>query len=362
MILTSSGACSLIPPISQPKNSCLVDPADLVAGDLAERAPHVPHDAVLAAVVDHIVPHDMRPDGVFAPSELKGFHHGFELARVTRFPPGLREMIIARPFVFSEAYRGAFRIVDVVVFDDPAFAPVRTDQTGLVAGRRRERCRGVRQLEPGDRDVVLPALFRIEHAFPHVDLDQFGIRIRAVEIRPDAGVGRIDLRIPLVDRVVRVQNRLAVCLPRIVVAGQAFLRLRDLLHGSCLEKRFAVQIDFPEVQCGIHGRHHPVAVQPCVEGIEIPEQRIRDHGLPYRAFPFPDPSGDPFRTFEHDMLVFGGDIGDALPVGCPARLRIDPFAVFACMDDHSVARHRQIRRALDRRERQILRSGVAVRS
>ena len=124
---------------------------------------------------------------------------------------------------------------------------------------------------------------RVENAFADVDLDQFFIGVSPLEIRPDAGVVHVDLGVPLIDRVVGIRDRFAVGLPRIIVPGRPLFGFSDILKRGGFEEGFAVQIDFAQVNGRVHGRYHPVAVKPCVERVEIAEQRIGDHGLPHRA-------------------------------------------------------------------------------
>ena len=91
------------------------------------------YNAILSAVMDHVVPHNVRTDVVFAPAKLQGFSNCFKLVGITRFSSGLGKQVIPGFLIFSQAYGTALCIVDVVVFNDPPLAPVGANQARLVS-------------------------------------------------------------------------------------------------------------------------------------------------------------------------------------------------------------------------------------
>ena len=159
----------------------------------------------------------------------------------------------------ADADRAALRVVQVIVFDDPALAPVRAQHSGLVCGRRRPGAGGLRDLKPAHRDKVDVRLIRIEAAFAHVDFHGFRVGIRAVEV----GVYRSGLEVhfgePLVDRLLGVQDVLGVQAPRRNEAGEAFLRMEHRFAGFCFVEGHTVEINVARMHGSVQRIYHPVA-------------------------------------------------------------------------------------------------------
>ena len=171
--------------------------------------------------------------------------------------------------------------MDEVVFDDPALGPVRTDQAGLVRGRRRPGGCGLGQLEPADGDVVEVMLRRVEDRAADVDLDQFGVRVSALEVGPDRGLVRADLGVPDQLGLRGVANPVDGSGPVVDHLG-AQRRVRHRSDRGDLVEAGSVQIDVAEVllRGGPVGVDDPVAVDLLGERVERAEQRVRHRDGP----------------------------------------------------------------------------------
>ena len=55
---------------------------DMVAGNMTEYTAHMAYDAILSAVVNHVIPDHMRTDSLPAPACLEGSENGFHLILV----------------------------------------------------------------------------------------------------------------------------------------------------------------------------------------------------------------------------------------------------------------------------------------
>ena len=99
-----------------------MDIVDDVAADSAEHRPQAPDEARLLAMRDTVVPHYMVADVVLRPtvfySPLDGFHVALG---------GILRCVIPLIPVLAERDPYASRIADIVVLDDPSFAPVGAD-------------------------------------------------------------------------------------------------------------------------------------------------------------------------------------------------------------------------------------------
>ena len=172
------------------------DAEDLVAVNFAERRPHVPHDAVLAAVVDLIPPHDVRADLFFAPAGRERLEHRLQLVLVARLSAPFGEVVVARRLLFAQTDAAALGVVDDIVFDHPALAPVGADDAPLLGrGRRPGRCR-LRHFKAADGDVVYPRPFGEEACLAHVELDEGGVGVGTLEVGVQHRLLFARLRIP----------------------------------------------------------------------------------------------------------------------------------------------------------------------
>ena len=126
-----------------------VDVVNIVAGDLAEDRAQAADDARLLAMRDMVVAHDVVADVVLGPAVFQGPLDGLDVAfgRVLR---GVVPLVA----VLAERDADASRIADVVVLDDPAFAPVRADQADLFGGGRGPGRGGVHHREAAHGEVI----------------------------------------------------------------------------------------------------------------------------------------------------------------------------------------------------------------
>src|SRR5581483_3209589 len=108
--------------------------------------------------------------------------------------------------LLADRDRRALRVVDDVVLDDPTLGPVGADQTWLIRGGRRPRAGSVREFETADGDEVAVVLGRVEDRASDVDLDELGVRVSALEVRPDARRIVADLGVPDMPRLLGVPH------------------------------------------------------------------------------------------------------------------------------------------------------------
>ena len=172
------------------------DVVDVVVLDGGEHTAEVADNAILTAVEDRVATDDVRADVFLVPSDLAGGEHRLELVLVAGFVAPDGGVVVAGRGFLAEGDRGALRIVDGVVLDDPALRPVRPDQAGLVGGRRRPGAGRLRELKPANGDVVDVVLGGVEHGAPDVDLDEFNIGVCVLKVGPDGGAVGADLGEP----------------------------------------------------------------------------------------------------------------------------------------------------------------------
>src|SRR5690606_26727830 len=109
-----------------------------VSIDLAESAAHMAHDAGLFAIMDHVVPDDMAAyEGLVPSAGMQRPQDHFLFALGAAFRVFAPDRGVARSDRRAQADADAFGFIDMVVFDNPAFAPVRPDEPFLKGGRRR---------------------------------------------------------------------------------------------------------------------------------------------------------------------------------------------------------------------------------
>ena len=230
------------------------DAVNFIAVNVAEDAAQMTHDAVLTAVVDHVVPHHMGADALLAPAHRQGLPHRLILVGVAGLSSGFGEEVVPGFFVLAQADAAAFGVVDVVVFDDPTLGPVGADESRLIprGGREGSGCLG--HFKAGDGDVVAAALPGIEDALSHVDLRELLVGVCPLEVGPEGGGLPVNLGIPLIAGVFPIHDGLLVAAaPGIVVAGFPGLRLHDLLQAEGLEEGNAVQVHISQMDGGIGG-------------------------------------------------------------------------------------------------------------
>src|SRR5215217_910448 len=138
------------------------DVVDVVVLDRREDATQVPHDAVLAAVVDRVAADDVRPDVLLVPADVAGREHGLELVLVAGLVAARCREVMPGGRLLADGDGRALGVVDDVVLDDPALGPVGADETGLVRGGRGPGARRLRQLKATDGDEVEVMLGGVE--------------------------------------------------------------------------------------------------------------------------------------------------------------------------------------------------------
>ncbi|OPZ98342.1 MAG: hypothetical protein BWY71_01297 [Planctomycetes bacterium ADurb.Bin412] len=168
-----------------------MDIMDVVAGDGAEDRPHASHQAGLFAVGNVIVADDMMADVVLRPAPFQSPLNRFDIA-LRRVRRGIVELVP----MLAERDAGADRVSDVVVFDDPALAPVGADQADLLRRGRRPGGGGVPHRKAAYGEVIDAGFFRIEHGAANVHFHLSLVGIDILELRPQGGIRVIHLRKP----------------------------------------------------------------------------------------------------------------------------------------------------------------------
>ena len=251
----------------------------------------------------------MGADFLLAPTDFPCAEHRFQLVLVTRFASAQGKRVVPGGRLFAEADAAALGVVNDVVFNDPALAPVRAQKARLVGGRRGPRGSGLRHFKTADGDVVHPHLIRVEAALAHVDFHALLVRIRALEVRVDGGVLLIAFAAPLVNGLLRVQ-------PHILRQNQ------------------------------------PVTPQMFLVGVVIAEEAVGQGDLPDRAL-YIDPALDFFRALDDNLFAVGRLVGHPPDVAFAAVCRFDPLAVGSLVNDNRIAGLCNLRRPVDGAERML---------
>jgi hypothetical protein len=142
-----------------------VNIVDSVAGDHAENWTQAANDSRLLAVGNCVSLNQVGTNGFLGPSDLRSPLNGLYITF-----GGVLRGVIKLIAVFPQRDAGTRGMADGIVFDDPAFAPMGTDNPDLLRRWRSPgRCR-LAQNEPANRDVVDARLVGIKDRLPNIDL------------------------------------------------------------------------------------------------------------------------------------------------------------------------------------------------
>ena len=120
-------------------------------------------------------------------------------------------VVVIRLEIFSKRNSAAFGFIDLAVFNDPSFGPVRADHSFLVSGWRSPLSGCLADLKAGKSNVADSLPGRIKTILSYADLYIFSVRIFLLEV----GVKNclifffILLSIPGVQREFRIPGSLA---------------------------------------------------------------------------------------------------------------------------------------------------------
>ena len=335
------------------------DAIDVIVFDQRERRAHVTHDAILAAVVDLVVAHDVAADLLPAPTGLQTEEHAFHLILIARLAVKAAVQVMAGGCFLAQADGRALGIMQVVVLDDPPLGPVHAQHADLICRGRREGTGCLAHLKATDGDVVPADLLGVEATGTHVDLHQLRIGIRALEVGIQHRRIFAHLGIPLIDGILQVIDRLRLCLAAKLVAGETHRRYSHLLHRPRLVHGLSVQVHIAQMHRVLPGAHQPVALDSLFKGVPVAEHGVVQRDLPDSALQ-QRPASDDFAALDDHMLAGHSLVGDALGAAQAAFLWIDPFAVHAFADAHRIAGQRRLGSAVDRPEGGLYRTGGAV--
>ena len=112
-------------------------------------APRLPTMPACSQWAMWLLRHDVMTDVVLGPAVFQGPFDGLDVAFGR-----IRRGVVPLVAVLAERDADAGRIADVVVLDDPAFAPVRTDQADLFGGGRGPGRGGVHHRQSAHGDVI----------------------------------------------------------------------------------------------------------------------------------------------------------------------------------------------------------------
>src|ERR1019366_7192885 len=119
---------------------------------------------------------------------------------------GVCRFVVPGVAVFPKRDSRTDGVADGIVLDNPAFAPMRADQTDLFGGGRRPRSGGLPQDEAADRNVVDPWLVRIKHCLTHIHLCTSLVGVEPPELCPKSGVLLVHLSKPKQSAIRPVQH------------------------------------------------------------------------------------------------------------------------------------------------------------
>ncbi len=201
----------------------------------------------------------MRADLFLAPTDLKRAEDRFHLVLVAGLLVPACGQVVPGGALLADADGAALGVVDDVVFDDPAFAPVSPQQARLIGGGGRPRAGGLGHLEPAHGDVVLPRLERVETAHAHVDLDQFLVGVRTLKIRVNRRAFVVRFTEPAVNCLLRMQDQFIGFEPPQAIHPRADDRIFHLIHGISLVKGKAIEIHLARMAVHAGRVHEPIA-------------------------------------------------------------------------------------------------------
>ena len=292
----------------------VIDIVDVVVLDGGEDSSEMSDDAGLAAVADLVAADDMRADVLLVPAHVIGLEDGLELT-VEAYELALgRPAVVAGSPVLAEADTDTFGVAYLVVFDDPALAPVGAYQAFLIGGRRSPLRGGLAQMESPDGDVVDTRELGIEDRRADVDLSEFLVGIGSTEIGVYDGLGIVHFHIP----------------------AEMLGCVLDTFKGSGLPQGLSVEIDLSEADVGL-GVIDPVPCEDLRVWIEVAEVAVGEYDLPDIGFLFPGPGAYLFRSLDPYLFAFGGLVCDTGIFVGSGVAGIDPLAVCSGMDGDDVA-------------------------
>ena len=100
---------------------------DLVITDPAEYAAQVSRDPRLSAVVDHVVPNDVRSDPLPAPADVPGFEYRLQLVLIPRPDLETGGVVLPGGLLLADADAAALGVMNDIILNDPSPAPVGAD-------------------------------------------------------------------------------------------------------------------------------------------------------------------------------------------------------------------------------------------
>ena len=304
---------------------------NLVPVNLAECAAEMSDNAVLTAIVNDVVTDNMRTDGFAAPSHTLCGKHGFELILISRFSVIAVIKIVARGKLLANAHGTAAGVMENIVFDDPAFGPMRTEDSRLFRGGGRPGRCALRHFKTADGDIIQSCFFRIETAFAYVDFYKRFIGIRILEIHGENGF--------LLSNLCRPDH--------FIFCGR--------FQGIDLTECFSVKIDLTCVAGMIERFLHPVAIDFRFIRIVISKHFVVHGSCPCAVFVF-CPTGQNLRTFDHGTFSLSCRIHDPFPFVSRTVFRFYPLTVNTFVNDNGVALIRKLCRTRDGQKRIFFRA------
>lgn len=137
----------------------------------AERTTHVPHYAVLPAVVNLVVAHDMGTYKPASPANPQRFENCLKLVLIPGFTLRSRPLIISSGNFLAQRNSREFRIMKHIIFDNPPARPVRSEHAPLRRGRRSPIPRGIAYFKPSNSNVINMVSSRKEACSPYADFN-----------------------------------------------------------------------------------------------------------------------------------------------------------------------------------------------
>ncbi len=196
-------------------------------------------DTVLTAIVDGVIPDDMGTDFLLAPAVALRGKYSFQLILISRFilPDGA--VVLPGRAFFPDTDRTTFGIMNDIMLNNPAFAPVYAEQSRLVSRGRRPWSCCMGHFKASYRNIVDPGLFRIEAGSAHINFHELLSRIGSLEICINRCSIRIYLGKPYIFCLLRVMDRHYFSCPLIQYLcpdtwGIKFLEAIGLIKGHTI--------------------------------------------------------------------------------------------------------------------------------
>ena len=107
-----------------------------ISGNGTEGTAQMTYHAGLLTIMNHIVAYHVTADKILMPVAVKGTENNLLLSLGTALALAVRPLVVTGADVLSEADTYTLGAEDLIILDNPTFAPVRSDKALLKCRRR----------------------------------------------------------------------------------------------------------------------------------------------------------------------------------------------------------------------------------